>query len=110
MAGVGLTPLVFAEYEQEIRDQTQDVLSRYPGGHLDHDYFHDMGIIARKADEAGLNTQTSEIVGSLLYKRMDHHVEKQLEQISRDYEMKRPEASTQLQDLIRYRLYYQPPA
>jgi len=96
-----------ADYEQEIRNQIKQVERRYPGD-FDSDYFHDMGILTRKADEAGLNSLTTEMIGSLLFERMDQYVETQLDLIDRFFKSDPVEASRMLMDLNRQDRYYEP--
>lgn len=67
-----------------------------------------MGIIARKADEAGLNKLATEIVGSLLLTPMDRYVEQQLDLIHRLYKTDPADASRKLNDLNRIDKDYQP--
>lgn len=96
-----------AEYDDELRRQAEVLERRYASA-LEHNYFYDMGIIARKADEGQYDALTSEIVGTYLFKKMDLHVNSELEEIERLYRQDSFKASRRLEDLVRYKRYYQP--
>jgi hypothetical protein len=95
------------DYTQELRDQIKELETRMPkSGSLD--YFHDMGIIARKADEAELTDLTTEIVKSLLLTRMDEYVKDEINAIDALYETDAYLATGRLETLNRFERYHAP--
>lgn len=100
-------PLSAVDYTQELRDQIEQTERQFLN-QLTLDYFHDMGIIARKADEAELVELATEITGTLLLKRMDEYVQTEVKAINRLYETDRFAATKRLEALNRLERYYQP--
>ena len=101
-------PVAFADYEVELRRQIKDVERKFSNP-LKREYFRDMGIIARKADEAELTELTTEIVGSLLIKKMEEYVDDQFKQVNILYFTGQSSpAGRALKDLKRYEKFYQP--
>ncbi len=70
---LGVLPAARAAYEDELRDQIKKVETDYLRT-PQMTYFRDMGIIARKADEAELGGLASEIIRVKLLKTMDDYV------------------------------------
>lgn len=104
-----MTGLAHAEYTDEVKSQIQDLQNRYQNKPLDLVYFHDMGIIAKKADSAEINSLTVEIVRTHLLKKMDEFVGEQLKNINLLYHNGNgSEASKLLRGLLEYKNYYQP--
>lgn len=97
----------FADYEQELEDQIEEVKKQYPEV-FSVPYFHDMGIIARKADEAELNLLVTKIVKSLLLDRMENDIREELEWVKRSYRTNAHEATRRLQELSKFQPFYQP--
>lgn len=103
-----LSPLgVHADYASDLREQIQQIQSR-SGGKLGFDYFHDMGIMARKADEAELTDLTTETIKSLLLKKMDDYVQAEVKALNELYVTDRYTASRRLQELNQFKRFYQP--
>ncbi len=106
--GIFFLPLSLrADYDEELRDQIQSVQTRHVRFKT-LEYFHDMGILARKADEAELTPLTTEIVKSLLLKTMEEYVTGELKHINELY-VTDPSAATELLiSLNRFERFYQP--
>lgn len=96
-----------ADYADELRGQMEG-LKRQSAKQLDVAYFHDMGILARKADEADLNLLTTEIVGSLLWKKMEDYLKNETAEINRLYATDVFRASRRLAGLNRFEHFYEP--
>lgn len=100
---------VFADYAQELRDQIADV-QKHAANSPNLVYFHDMGIVARKADDAELNDLATEITGTLLLKKMETYVDSEIERINQLYVTDPVAASHGLVELNHFERYYQPTA
>ena len=96
-----------ADYASELRSQIREIQGRNTQG-LNFDYFHDMGILARKADEAELNDLTAETVHSLLLKKMEEYVQSEIKAINELYESDRYQASRRLEALNQFKRFYEP--
>ena len=101
------SPLFAVDYTQELRDQIKQIEQRY-SNFFTLDYFHEMGIIARKADEAELTDLATEITRTFLLKPMDGYVQTELKTINQLYEVDRFAATKRLEALNRQERYYQP--
>lgn len=104
---LGLASAAWAAYEDELRDQIKKIETDYKRV-PEMTYFRDMGIIARKSDEAELSELTSEIVRLNLLKVMDEHVRSELKKIHEIYPEEPVASSRKLQDLSRYERFYEP--
>ncbi len=70
-----------ADYSEEIKAQIKEIEARSQV--LKLEYFHDMAIVAHKADDAELNDLARDIIRSLLLKRMDDYIEHELVEINK---------------------------
>lgn len=100
-------PSAAADYAGEIRDQIKETGNKFIAG-IEPAYFRDMGIIARKADDAGLYDLTSEIVKSYLFERMEKYLEAQIEAVNNEAGRDPYEASRRIGPLLKYERYYEP--
>ena len=108
LIGMSIMPVLLrADYGEELRSQIKEIESRY-AQKFTIDYFRDMGIIARKADEAELADLTTEIVRSLLLKHMDEYVKIEIKNINVNYTQDRFLAGNQLGELNRFERFYEP--
>ncbi|MBN1689306.1 MAG: hypothetical protein JW893_09405 [Candidatus Omnitrophica bacterium] len=106
--GLSICPFEgYADYIQELEDQIEAIKEKDVPG-FDAEYFHDMGIVARKADEAELNQLNAEIVETLMLKKMDEEIEAELGVIKTLFVTDPYAASRRLQDLQQYQRFYQP--
>lgn len=97
----------FADYAQEIRNHIDLVENRYRSS-MTLAYFTDMGVIARKSDEATEDDLTAEIIGTLLFKRMDDFIEGQMAQAELLFETEGYEAVKIISSLNAFDKFYQP--
>lgn len=102
-----LSSQVHADYTQELEDQIMKLKLRY-SQNLDLMYFHDMGIIARKADEAELQELTITIIRSHLFAPMDEYVGSELQTINDLYPSDSYQASKRLSELLKMNIYFEP--
>ncbi len=100
--------LLFADFTEELQDQIRSLKARYTSIQLDETYFHDMGIIAHKADNAELMDLASEIIRSHLFPKMDEYVKTEWDEINRIYETDSIQATERLKKLIEFRNDLQP--
>lgn len=105
--GYCLNQAVAADYAAEIQDQIKAIQARYKET-KDLKYFHDMAIIARKADEAELTELTIKIIRNDLVKPMGEYVEKEIAEINDLYTRDAYKASERLAELNKFERYYQP--
>ena len=94
-----------SDYAQEISGQAAEVEKNYPQKNAN--YFHDMGIIVRKAEDAGLSDQAAGMIRDLM-KKMDEFTQKELEDINAQFYTDAFHAARRLPDLTRADRYYQP--
>lgn len=98
---------VFADYTQELQDQIEELKKDYPQPRPE--YFHDAGILAHKADDAGLYEQATGIVRAHLFMKAEEYVRNEWQEINRLYTAADSfNATRRLQDLVRPVSYYKP--
>jgi hypothetical protein len=104
---LGFLSAASAAYEDELRDQIKKIETDY-NRVPEMTYFRDMGIVARKAEEAELSELTSEIVRLKLLKVMEEYVRAELKKIHESYPAEPVASSRKLDDLSRYERFYEP--
>ncbi len=105
--GYHLSQGVAEDYSAEIESQVKQTRARYANS-MSLEYFHDMGIIARKADEAELTDLTARILREYLIKPMSDYVEQEIAQINELYLSDAYKASERMSVLNHFVRYYQP--
>ncbi len=102
-----LIQTVRADYAEQLNGQILDIES-HAGKMIGPEYFHDMGIVARKADDSGLADLTLQIVREKLLAPMDEYVKSEAAEINRLYETDPLAASRRLKELNSFERYYEP--
>ncbi|MSR77231.1 MAG: hypothetical protein EXS63_03245 [Candidatus Omnitrophica bacterium] len=97
----------YAEYEQEIQSQVDKMMGRAKSN-FSEVYFHDMGIIARKADLAELNEMTAKIVRTYLFEKMSQYIQQKIKDINETYLSDPAQATSQFLELVKFQKYFQP--
>ncbi len=98
-----------ADYSSEILDQIRETQSRFSSG-VTPAYFHDMAIIARKADDAGLYDLNYKIISQYLFEPMEADVRKRVREINAKMPSDAYSAAVKIPELLRLERYYEPSA
>ncbi len=96
-----------AEYAEQLRKQIDETQKRFPKG-PEPAYFHDMGIIARKADDAESYDLVMEIVQTYLFGEMDKFVDSNLKKAVAQTEADPYLAGSYISGLLDFEKYYEP--
>lgn len=94
------------DYIQDLKSQLASLDKKY--SKKEAEYFRDMGILARKADEAGSAELTSEIVLTQLLPQMKQYILDSLEEIKSDFSKNKMSSLRKLTALGALDRYYQP--
>lgn len=94
-----------ADYAADLRAQITQIKQK--ASSQGPDYFHDMGIVVRKADDAGETAIVSEALRGL-FEDSDLFVQKQMDQINDLFEREAFQAGRKIPDLTKPERYFQP--
>lgn len=100
-------PVASADYADELKSQIKDTESQY-AAKIEPAYFHDMGIIAHKADDAGLYDLLTDIIKQDLFKKMDASLQDDADDINKLMERDPYTASRMIEQLFKFQVYYEP--
>ncbi len=95
-----------ADYAEGLQQQIQDIRSRF--NTLHPEYFRDMSIVARKADDAGLKELTAEIIRTHLWEKMEEYIEGELEAVKTLYPDQKLQVKPRLTALFTSKRYFEP--
>lgn len=98
-----------AEYVDQLRAQVKEAESAYLHSAAPV-YFRNMGIIARKADDAQQYELLAEIISQSLFGKMDAYITQELKQIEEMLELDALSASSKIAALLKTERYYEPSA
>lgn len=101
-----LSPAANAEYADQVRQQVKDTEAAFP--EPNDAYFHDMGIIARKADDAELFPLLVEILRRNLFQKSEEYAKSRFEKAVEVMESNPKDAEAIINDLLKFKEQYVP--
>lgn len=94
-----------SDYAEDLRRQADKVRETYASGRAE--YFHDLSVIARKADDAGENQVAAEILRDL-FQASENWAQEQVNQINEQFLADAFHGARRLPDLTRFDRKFQP--